>query len=282
MVTLSEFVRRSPPEPWLRGAGIPWSEPGFSERMLREHLSQDHDRASRRESVIDAHTGWMHNELLGLRPSRVLDLGCGPGLYTARLARLGHECVGIDFSPASIAYAEQEAKAEGLSCMYRSDDLRTAEFGSGFDLVLLIFGELNAFPPDDARSILAKASQALAGGGTLLLEVHPADAVRSVGGRPPFWYTADDGLFSERPHILLQEHRWLPDESAAAIRYAVVETEHADVQTFIEGRQAYADLEYRNLLGDAGLSDVEFLPSLPGTPESPNQLIALLAKKAAA
>lgn len=31
-------------------------------------------------------------------PTRILDLGCGPGLYTSRLARLGHCCVGIDFS----------------------------------------------------------------------------------------------------------------------------------------------------------------------------------------
>ena len=51
---------------------------------------------------------------LGLeRGARVLDLGCGPGLYTTRLAKLGHTCVGIDFSPASIAYAKAEAEHYG-------------------------------------------------------------------------------------------------------------------------------------------------------------------------
>ena len=27
------------PEPWDEGDNIPWNEPGFSRRMLREHLT---------------------------------------------------------------------------------------------------------------------------------------------------------------------------------------------------------------------------------------------------
>jgi predicted TPR repeat methyltransferase len=45
--------------------------------------------------------------VLQSEPQRILDLGCGPGLYTQRLASLGHTCVGIDISPASIAYARR-------------------------------------------------------------------------------------------------------------------------------------------------------------------------------
>jgi 2-polyprenyl-3-methyl-5-hydroxy-6-metoxy-1,4-benzoquinol methylase len=52
---------------------------------------------------------WIHAELLGGTPTDVLDLGCGPGLYTERLAALGHRCVGIDVSPASIAFARARA-----------------------------------------------------------------------------------------------------------------------------------------------------------------------------
>ena len=94
--------RRLPPEPWSEGDNIPWSEPGFSRRMLREHLTQSHDLASRRREKIDAHVEWIHREVLAGSPARILDLACGPGLYASRLARLGHRCVGIDFSPASI------------------------------------------------------------------------------------------------------------------------------------------------------------------------------------
>ena len=47
----------------------------------------------------------------GLRPA-------GRGLYASRLARLGHRCVGIDFSPASIDYAREQAVSEDLPCDY--------------------------------------------------------------------------------------------------------------------------------------------------------------------
>jgi 2-polyprenyl-3-methyl-5-hydroxy-6-metoxy-1,4-benzoquinol methylase len=77
--------------------------------MLAEHLTQAHDRASRRSTIIDQHTAWIHETLLQWQPATILDLGCGPGLYSNRLAALGHTCVGIDYSPASIAYAQKQA-----------------------------------------------------------------------------------------------------------------------------------------------------------------------------
>ena len=59
----------------------PWNDPDFSQRMLKEHLSQRHDAASRRTPTIKKHVNWIHNVVLDGKPSHVLDLGCGPGLY---------------------------------------------------------------------------------------------------------------------------------------------------------------------------------------------------------
>ena len=58
--------------------------------MLQEHLSQEHDAASRRAPIIDRHVHWIHAALLSSHPTAILDLACGPGLYSSRLARLGH------------------------------------------------------------------------------------------------------------------------------------------------------------------------------------------------
>jgi hypothetical protein len=49
---LDLIQRKTPPAPWAEGETIPWNEPGFSERMLREHLSQEHDAASRRREKV--------------------------------------------------------------------------------------------------------------------------------------------------------------------------------------------------------------------------------------
>lgn len=103
-MNIEEMINRHiPPLPWDEGEKIPWHEAEFSQRMLKEHLSQRHDAASRRLSLIEQHIAWIERTFLHKKPSRVLDLGCGPGLYLTRLAQRGYDCVGIDFAPASLS-----------------------------------------------------------------------------------------------------------------------------------------------------------------------------------
>ena len=213
--------RRLPPEPWSEGDNIPWGEPGFSRRMLRERLTQSHDLASRRSEKIDAHVEWIHREVLRGNPTDILDLGCGPGLYASRLARLGHRCVGIDFSPASIDYAREQAVSEDLPCDYIHADIRSAEYGSGFGFAMLSSGNSTSSVRRTPRVSSEKAHSALEEGGMLLLEAHTNQAVLDFGSRPASWYASEGGLFSESPHLCLQENFWdddtrmlLPDDTS--------------------------------------------------------------------
>ena len=232
--------------------------------MLDEHLSQSHDAASRRFERIDRHVAWIHRELLKKVPTKVLDLGCGPGLYTSRLARLGHECVGIDISPASIAYATAEAKEHDLRCSYVHQDMRTAAYGRGYGLVMLIFGEFNVFRPRDARAILERAQAALSPGGVLLLEAHTFEAVREMGERGAHWYSAASGVFADEPYLCLRESFWHPEHAATTERYFVVGAQTGVVR-YASSMQAYTDAEYRALLSGGGFGDIRFHPCMGGT-----------------
>jgi SAM-dependent methyltransferase len=213
-------------------------------------------------------------------PTKILDLGCGPGLYSSRLAKLGHECVGIDYSPASIAYAVEQAEKQGLSCTYMHQDIRTAEYGHGFGLAMQIFGEINVFRPADARRILDKAHRALAGGGLLLLEPHTFAAVQRLGEEGPSWYSSPGGLFSEQPHLCFQESFWDGASRTATIRYFVVDAASGQVTRCAQTLQAYTDHEYQTLLAESGFGAIEFFPSLTGDgTKSRGDLFALVARK---
>ena len=264
-MTLSEVAGRRPAAgPWVEGEKTPWHDPEFSRRMLAEHLTQRHDAASRRFDKIDRHVAWIHRELLKGAPSRILDLGCGPGLYTSRLAGLGHECVGIDISPASVAYAAAQADENGLRCSYALRDMRTADYGSGYGLVMLVFGEFNVFRRRDARAILEKAHAALSPGGALLLEPHSFAAVREMGERGAHWYSASGGVFSDQPYLCLRESFWHPDHAAATERYYVIDARTGGVTGYAASMRAYTDAEYRALLAECGFGDVRFHPSMGG------------------
>jgi SAM-dependent methyltransferase len=281
-MNLLDIVNRTPaPIPWEEGDNIPWDDHDFSKRMLAEHLSQSHDMASRRFEKIDAHVTWIHNEVLGAQPTRILDLGCGPGLYTSRLARLGHECVGIDFSPASIAYAKEQAANHHLNCTYVHDDLRAADYGSEFGLVMMLFGEFNVFSALDARAIVRKASQALACDGTFLIEPHTFGAVQGIGQSGRSWYSSKSGLFSDKPHFCLTENTWDDASHTATRRYFIIDAATRQVTPYAQTFQAYTTTDFETMLAGRGLEEVELFPSLTGVKDpSQNGFFAITAREA--
>ncbi|CAG0936679.1 hypothetical protein TFLX_05562 [Thermoflexales bacterium] len=280
MNLLDILQRTSPPKPWAEGDKIPWHDADFSRRMLREHLSQTHDAASRRTVIIEEHVAWIQREVLRNRLSRVLDLGCGPGLYSSRLAQRGHTCVGIDFSPASIEYARETAQAQQRACEYQLADVRHADYGSGYDLAMFVFGEPNVFRPDDWQHILRKAYAALNEGGHLLLEVHTWDVVQRLGHQRTTWYTLEQGLFSDRPHLVLFESFWDEVQAVAIERFYIVAAETSEVTQHSSSTQAYTDEQYRYALQIAGFTDITFYPSLMGAPdERQPDLFAIVAQK---
>jgi len=261
--TISDIINRPLiPKPWSEGDNIPWNDQQFSERMLAEHLSQEHDLASRRTETIDRHVEWIFTEVLGSKPGRVLDLGCGPGLYTLRLARLGCSCVGMDFSPASIRYAERCAAEDGASCTYRHADLRDGGFGEGFDAVMMIYGQFNVFPRNRGAEILDRARAALVPGGCLVLEIQDSEEIEQRGRAASSWYSAASGLFSAAPHLVLQENTWHADSRASTVRFSVIDARTSGVTSYALTNEAYSDDELTTALRSAGFDDVGWYPSL--------------------
>jgi SAM-dependent methyltransferase len=230
--------------------------------MLEEHLSQEHDLASRRESIVDAQVAALCDLLPRERSARILDLSCGPGLYSHRFARRGHRCHGIDFAPASIAHARAVAAAEKLDCTFEKADLRSADFGGGYDLVLLVFGQINVFSRGQARDLIERAHGALQPGGWLVLEPQDPEAVRGSGDRESDWSTAEAGLFSPDPHVLLHERFWDEPSRTATDRWYVLDIETGTSQSHAMSTCSYDESEMVELMESAGFSHVEIRPSL--------------------
>jgi 2-polyprenyl-6-hydroxyphenyl methylase/3-demethylubiquinone-9 3-methyltransferase len=62
--------------------------------------------------------GWIQGLLSG--PTRILDVGCGAGLASEALARLGHDVLGIDAAGEAIEAARAHAAGQGLCLAYRA------------------------------------------------------------------------------------------------------------------------------------------------------------------
>ena len=265
MLNIRSIINRSLDPSQVKGFGkIPWNDPDLSRRMLTEHLSQFNDSASRRRILIKKHINWIHQKVLAKKPSKILDLGCGPGLYSFRLTQLGHTCLGIDFSPASIEYAREEAVRVGSACVFQLDDFSISDYGKGYDLVMMVFSELNTFEDDVITRILKKSYKSLSKGGKLLIEVPCFDAVFQIGTQPPVWYSEEKGVFSEEPYLCLTESFWDESTNSAVERYYIIRASGESTLEYINRTKAFEEHEYMSMLQDAGFDQVKFYPSLTG------------------
>ena len=259
-MNIYDIIKRKVPASSAQGGEkIPWDEPEFSRRMLNNHLSQDHDWASRRQNLISRHVDWLAANLSPA--SRVLDLACGPGFYTQSLAALGHKCTGVDFSPASIEYARRQARDAGLSINYVQEDIRIFESVKRFDCVIFVFGEFNVFTRGDAEAILSNCARHLKPGGLLVVEGHTFEAVRETGLAAASWWTSgdDSGVLSARPHMCLQENFWDEEKAVALTRYYILDAESHEVRVYMSSMNGYSFSAYGDLFQNAGFERIKVL-----------------------
>lgn len=232
-----------------RGAKIPWNDPGFSRRMLENHLSQEHDWASRKLSVIERQVDWIARQLPA--GAQILDLGCGPGFYTQRLAQRGFHCTGVDFSPASVQWAREQAKSAGLKIDYHEQDVRQYLPDTTYDFIMMTFGELNVFCVEDARALLQQCAQWLKPGGKLLLEVHTFEEVKRQGMATAEWQRCPQGLFLAEPHLLLSENSWNEEMQTSTTTFWAIKSD-GSVTRFASQTRAWHDEDYQECLQQSG------------------------------
>jgi 2-polyprenyl-6-hydroxyphenyl methylase/3-demethylubiquinone-9 3-methyltransferase len=114
--------------------------------------------------MIDQH--WQLDECSRrpLEGKTALDVGCGAGLLTEPLARLGAKVTGLDASPEVIGVAREHAAAMGLAIDYRAADVLEVE--GQFDMITSL--EVIEHVADPAAFITALAKR-LAPDGLLIL-----------------------------------------------------------------------------------------------------------------
>jgi len=211
--------------PFKDAGDLPWDDPLISQRLLAVHLDPTQDLASRPPQQIRKECAFIERllHLYAENATVLCDMTCGPGLYAAELAHKGYRVTGVDFSPASIAYARQQVQTDRLHFIL--SDIRTVELpAESFDANLFIYGQPNAFTRDDLQLILERARAWTRPGGLLLLEMMPADAFRQeVYHR---WEMKETSIFADTPHLWMEEKVWYePDKTHAHIITMVDQTD---------------------------------------------------------
>ncbi len=261
------------PALFAKGTANFWDDPHISKHLLAAHLNPYWDAASRRPATIAKTVEWLANYLP--QQASILDLGCGPGLYAERLARLGHKVTGIDFSHRSIAYAKASAQDKGLSIDYVYKNYLEIDYHEQFDIVLLIYCDFGALVDAERDLLLRKVYAALKPGGLFIFDVFTDQFSGSIEERQS-WEVVDEGFWAEGPHCVLSQSFHYPEQKVL-LRQDTVLRDDGSHDVYRTYDHYYSELDLMALLNESGFGNHSFSYSVIGETNYASQEVVFTA-----
>ncbi len=242
------------PEIYTSGTTVMWVDEYISTQLLEVHLNPDIELASRKETTISSTIKWILNKVPGDRLN-ILDLGCGPGLYTEKLAENGHTVTGMDFSSNSIRFARETAERKKLNISYIQQNYLELEEENRYDLILMIFTDFGVLIPDQREKLLTNIYRALKPGGKFLFDVLNKNFSANESGSKE-WDLSKKGFWRNRPYLALTESFYYENQKVTLNQHIIIdETGDMDVYRFWVHTFSHADLEKILVLHEFGKTE---------------------------
>ena len=259
-------------------AGDLWTHEHTSLGMLRFHLDGSIDVASRNTQFIDKSAAWIISRFSLDENKSVADFGCGPGLYTSRLAACGARTTGVDFSERSLAYARESARRERLTVNYVQANYLEFESDERFDLITMIMCDYSALSPNQRRVLLDKFFSHLKPGGAALLDVYSLCAFDARQERASYGPNLLDGFWSSAPYFGFLNTFKYHEEKVVLDKYTIVEEERTRV--IYNWFQCFSVDALKRELEGRGFVVEELLGDVAGSPLDPSSHeMAVIARK---
>ncbi|MFO8110579.1 MAG: methyltransferase domain-containing protein [Thermoplasmata archaeon] len=269
---LRELSKRPPL--FQQGENDIWTDEHISKYMLKAHLDPDQDTASRAHDTIEESCRWITSRLD--TGSKVIDLGCGPGLYCKELARHGLKVTGVDFSKRSIEYARSN---QGEHEEYILGNYLSIDIPGEYDAALMIYYDFGVFDKNDRDKMFKKVRSLLTDEGVFIFDVL-TPAYPESESETTHWSVNEEGGFW-RPYGYLELfNRYCYPEERARVEQYVITDENGNSSVYRLWHQFFTITQISNLLKKHGFVVEDFYGDLTGGHYAPDlESIGLIARK---
>lgn len=259
---LSRSIQK--PSLFAKSTSSLWDDDHISKEMLAAHLNPEFDAASRKHAFIDRSAHWIL-QYTGLKKgAKVLDLGCGPGLYAEKLASFGLKLTGIDFSKRSIAYAKTQAERKNLVIDYLYQNYLDMDFQNAFDMVMMIYCDFGVLSYTQRDVILDKIHRSLKRGGIFLFDVSSFELMNRIAEKNT-WSICKSGFFRPYPYICFESVFSYPKQDVLLTQYTVIDKRNTQ-EIYRIWNQTYSKETINAVFIEKGFEVVEVFSHLDGSP----------------
>lgn len=260
-------------------AGDLWTDEHTSAQMLKYHLDEQVDLSSRNAAFIERSVAWIVSRFAVSLGTRIADFGCGPGLYTTRLARHGAQATGVDFSPRSIQHAKDAAAREELDIHYVNEDYLDFDTSTRFELIIMIMCDFSALSAAQRHTMLEKFSNLLEPGGSVLLDVYSVAGFAQREESATCQANLMDGFWSRGEYFGFLNVFKYPDDKVVLDKYTIVERNQT--RTVYNWLQYFEVNELKREFDECGLVVDDTYANVAGSTYDPKgSEFAVVARKA--
>jgi len=238
-----------------------WDDEHISKHMLEAHLNPDIDAASRNHEFIQKSASWIAGYCKVQPGMKLLDLGCGPGIYDEKLYKEGFCVTGIDFSHRSIDYAIHHAEENHMDIRYIYQNYVEIDYQEEFDVIILVYCDLGVLPVEDRKILLRKIYGALKKGGRLIIDADTRNILDEITEGTTIQYI-ESGFWSSAPHLCIQ-CKYKYDDTYNYLNQYIIITEN-ECNCYNIWNQTYSKESMLEELTYAGFADVEFFDNVAG------------------
>ncbi|MBP2629630.1 MAG: SAM-dependent methyltransferase [Firmicutes bacterium] len=239
-----------------------WNDEYISKKLLAAHLDSNFEGASRKHDFINRSVDWISQVTPIASHKKVLDLGCGPGLYTRRLAEKGYLATGIDFSKRSIEYARQKAQEKHLSIEYIYKNYLEIDYENEFDLVILIYCDFAVLSYNQRELLLKKIYGAMKYAGKFIFDVFTP---KSYEGKSEsnVWSLSDAGGFWQDETYLSMQSYYIYEDKVTLDQYVIVDKDE-NINVYRMWNQCYTEDIIIHELKNAGFEKIQIYSDVTG------------------
>lgn len=180
---------------------------------------------------------------------KILDIGCGTGLLSAKLAKRGGEVTAVDLSVDMLDVAKERAQALQLPITFIQQPMQALAGHSGFDIAVISIDSLNYVTEmAEVEETFKRIYGSLRSGGVLLFDVHSTFKTDVIFMESPFVFDDENIAYiwqtepGDAPHSVYSELAFF------------VKKENGDYERFDEVhlQRTFSIHDYIDMLGDTG------------------------------
>lgn len=254
-----------------------WDDEYISKGMLAAHLNSNIESASRQLGFVEQSVYWINNLTDSNKNKKLLDLGCGPGIYAELFCKIGFDVIGIDFSKRSIDYAKENAVKNQLNIEYLYKNYLEIEYENEFDIITLIYCDFGVLSPSNRSLLLKKIYRALKKDGVLVFDMFSEiELVNFKEGNTVKYY--NEGFWRPTPHIVIQNN-YIYSESNNYLEQYIVITEE-ECQCYNNWNQVFNIKSIEKEISEAGFSNIKLYDNVCGKElsDKSNTICAIVKK----